>query len=207
MLLENCIGEGGNQLCLAQVQGVPQSAGGAGSSAGHQTLVAVWAFSIVERWNIHSFKSAGEWGKSWKVIFKILYPCFPLIILLKHIKMKILRIGLILHSPPFFTQLHPIPPWLAQQLIRGSCLSLLFDGAALACAYLGPLLMDFTGVGIRKTARHPCWSWVEWRAVTSSSCCFSKPAWSVLPYWRCSHDQSWVSCNTRGRVPSVCLEP
>lgn len=51
-------------------------------------------------------------------------------------------------------QLHPIPPCLAQQLIRGSCLSLLFDGAALAWTYLGPLLMDFTGVGIRKAARY-----------------------------------------------------
>lgn len=48
MLLEICICEGGNGLCLAQMQEVPQSAGGAGSSLVHQTLVAVWAFSTVK---------------------------------------------------------------------------------------------------------------------------------------------------------------
>lgn len=40
---------------------------------------------------------------------------------------------LVLCSPPLFTQLHPIPPPLAQQPIRRCCLLLLLGAAALQC--------------------------------------------------------------------------
>lgn len=139
-----------------------------------------------------------------KSYFKNLISLFSLIILLNHIKLGILETTeawLMLCSPPLFTQVHPIPPWWAQQLIRG-----FLPLPSVCWCWPGLSASGFFWGRTQENSQISVLELSGVKVVASSSSCFSDQLGVCFPHWGCSARPELGKLQCEGKVPSVCFE-